>query len=78
MFYNNGIIPNVQLRQFNEAERCIELNALYNFVVPPPISIKLKIDENYVELKQEYLDILDSGKMPTNFPIDRIRIYEAL
>jgi len=78
LFYNNGIIPNVQLRQFNEAERCIELNALYNFVVPPPISIKLKIDENYVELKQEYLDILDSGKMPTNFPIDRIRIYEAL
>jgi len=77
LFYDNEIIPNVQLRQFNEAERCIELNATYNFVVQRPISIELKIDENYSELKQEYSNILNSGKMPINFPIDRIRIYEG-
>lgn len=75
LFNDYNIISNVQLRQFNEEENCIELNATYNFLIIPD-NINFKIDENYVELTPEYAKKLDSSA-PVSRPIDRIRIYQS-
>jgi len=78
LFYNCNIIPNVQLKQFNKEKNCIELNAIYNFVVFSD-SVDFKIDENYVELISEYLEKIGLSEIerPTNRPIDRIRIFQS-
>ncbi len=78
LFKNYDIIPSSgdATRRFHQKEECIELNAIYNYLVPMN-DININIDENYVEITKEYAGRLgiDTGEIPRNHPIDRIRIY---
>ena len=74
------IIPSLgdSFKRYIDDESAIELNAIYNYVIP--LTDKIKLDENrsYVLLTDKLLKALDidNGRIPKRQPIDRIRIYK--
>ncbi len=77
LFNNYDIIPNVQLRQFNEKENYIDLYASYNFVIFSN-NANPAIDEDYIEIIPEYAKKLEmEKKIPTNQPMEKIRIIKS-
>lgn len=77
---NYRIIPSLSdsFKRYIDDESAIELNALYNYVIP--LTDKLKLDENksYVLLTDKLLNALDidNDGIPKRQPIERIRIYK--
>ncbi len=79
MFRDYSIIPssNDATRRFNKDEGYIELNAIYNYFIRIN-DVEISIDNNYVEITKTYAKRLgiESGELPKNQPIDRIKIFE--
>ena len=72
---SRNIIPSTQLTFYTEGDNYIELNATYNYLVS--LEINQKIDENHVEITEEYAKRLgDNNKTPTDWPIDKIKIFK--
>jgi len=71
---SRNIIPSTQLTSYNEGDNYIELNATYNSLIVPP-GIAPEIDENHVEITEEYSKRL-GDKAPIDWPIDRTRIFK--
>lgn len=79
LLHDHSIIPSLNdaSRRYHPDDKSIELNAFYNFVIPLTQE-KLVIDDNYVELKPEYIKRLgmEEGKVPQVRPAERIKIFE--
>ena len=79
IFRDYSIIPSSgdSTRRFNKDESYIELNAIYNYVIKIN-DAEIKIDDNYIEITKTYANRLgiESGELPKNQPMDRIRIFQ--
>ena len=72
------IIPSHPLTRYDSLEDCIEIKAVYNFLIRQGNKEEIKQDENHILITKEIARNLgiDEGGVPRGQPMDRIRIYK--